>query len=217
MGARYDGSTGGSRPKNAGTPECVERVDRRTRSLKLAIALLISLGLPASAAADPDRVPQRDDKIQFGWALGGPSYAEVLMRARLLPGLYAEAGLNPFFEPIMMGSAGLVGAVPVSSRVSLYAGASLGGVAMFAIDACPPDAVDCVDTDAGYFGSARVGVSIGFGRRTRIGLDVGAWRGESGAWGNHGLAGTRRFTIPMIGVSWLVGDPHPSQARSHRQ
>jgi hypothetical protein len=160
--------------------------------------------LPASAAADPVR--QRDDKVEWGAEIGGPNYVEVLIRVRVLPGLYGELGLNPFFEPLMMGSAGLVGALPVSPRVSLFAGASVGGVAMFAIDGCPEDAVDCVDTDAAYLGSARVGISVAFGHHTRIGLDVGAWRGEAGAWGNHGLAGTREFTMPMIGVSWMVGD-----------
>ncbi len=171
--------------------------------MKALVILAVVIG--ASAAAHADEPLQADDRGRLGVQLGGSNMLLIDARFRLVPGLFAEAGFLMCCAPGPLHfTAGLVGELPVSPHVSLYAAGGASAQLLFAIDACPDDApMSCTDLDDAYFLHGRAGVSFGFGKH-RVGLDVGVWRGVAHTHGNGEIRQRADFLIPMAGFSYLV-------------
>lgn len=144
-----------------------------------------------------------DDRGRFGLQVGGPNYAEMMLRYRLVGPLHVEGGFMIVPGPLM-ASAGLVLAQPVAGRLEVYAALGASGIAWFSTDSCPEGSRGCVDADAALFATARAGLSIPAGRGA-ITIDAGVWRGTARDYGSPDVHGERHFTVPMVGVGYWWG------------
>jgi hypothetical protein len=171
--------------------------------LPFSIGLALLAAVAPSRADEPVPVPASLPEPTLppsyrhfvGLQVGGTSPMTLVYRYRLFQPLFLEVGGFGAPEALAMFSAGVVVAFHQSDRLMVYSGVGASA---------------CLIGDrslAFLHGRVGLGVKLGASRRQMLSAEVGAWSGwhrkyehDTGA-----LITDERFTIPMAGLSYLVG------------